>query len=1058
MSANDLKFFTNEESSTLYDRFNKTLRHTKYFDVLVGYFRASGFHLLQDALANIDKVRILIGLNVDKPLFEVIDSHQNQQKLDFEATDKIKDSFRNTISTEIETAKDEKEVEDGISKFVEFMKQGKIEVRAHKSQNLHAKVYIMRHPESALDFGRVITGSSNFSENGLNAQREFNVELKDRQDVDFALEKFNELWIDGIDLTKDYIDWFVGVKNPLQQVSPYDLYLKFLYEYFKEEINEPDVKPSVPNGFMELEYQSDAVKTAKRILNTYNGVFLADVVGLGKTYITAMLLQIMDEGRKLIICPPTLIENWREVLNEFYVHGFDVESIGSLDKIIKKGIEKYDYVIIDEAHRFRNEMTSGFDSLYKICKNKKVALVSATPLNNSLKDLEALLKLFMNLQNSPIPGIRNVEKLFNQAYSEINKMKKGSEEHLELVKFWNNKIREKILRHVMVRRTRADIKKFYKEDLQKQGLKFPKILPPEPVPYEFDVQVEKAFDQTIDLMKSKEFVYSRYTPLLYLKAGLTAFQEQQQFNARGFMRQLLVKRLESSFYAFKNTLSRFIKSYERFIEMFDSGDVYIGRDDVFSWIENEDFDRIEKAVAKEDLQKYKSTDFEPNLYEHLQKDLEQLKELSLIWRNIDSDPKFDAFLKALKSEKVLQTQKLIVFTEAKETADYLYEQLVKHYPNETFAISGAGGLFCGETYGFKIAKDIVEENYKPSDNARNDIRILITTDVLSEGVNLHRSNVLINYDLPWNPTRVLQRVGRVNRVGTQHETVHLFNFFPTAKSDKTLNLKDNIIAKINAFHSALGEDAKYLSTDDEQLNINPGLRGAKLYTALTTAPTEDDDFDPTLGYQKLLRDIRDKDTELFVRIKNMPKKIRSTQKSEEKSETGLLTFFRKGALKKFVYSTKSMGQGEELDLPEAIKRFECKKDEKLLPLPNDYYELLKLNKEFLGNNIDEDEGMGKKGKSNIKDIVDTIDAFKRNEKLTDDEQDLLKTASKNISNGFISKFQAKKMAAELKKTKNYQDVLGVVINFKTEWQEANIITGTDGKNEIILSKCFKGGK
>lgn len=1059
---NDLKFFTNDgESLSLYDRFKRILAHTKQFDILVGYFRSSGFHRLYKEFESIDNVRILVGLNVDKPIYEIFENSQNKSdKLDFEASDKVKADISKTIIHEIETAEDNKEVENGILKFVEYLKNGKITIKAHPSQNIHAKVYIMRHGEEAMDFGRVVTGSSNFSENGLIGQREFNVELKDRPDVDFAIEQFNKLWNESIDITKDYVDT-ITIKTPLNpEITPYDVYLKFIYEYFKEEINDDrDVDIKYPQNFMELKYQKEAVLNARRILKDYNGVFLADVVGLGKTYITSILLQTLNDGQKLIICPPTLIEYWEETLREFYVPGCKVVSLGALGKIIKKGVENYDYIVIDEAHRFRNEMTAGFDELYQICKNKKVVLVSATPLNNQLTDIEALLKLFMNLKNSPIPGMKNLEKIFADAKKAIDKAKRESpEKHLELVRYYSTKVREQILRHVMVRRTRTEIKKYYKDDLEKQSLHFPDVETPEKIIYEFDEQVEKAFDDTIEMLRDKSFRYARYTPLLYLKDGVDELRKQQQKNMRGFMKDLLVKRLESSFYAFHMTLGRFIESYKKFINKFDDGVVYVGDDNVWNLLENDEYVKIDKYITDGRLQEYKASDFEKSFKADLQSDLTVLEKIHGLWANVKQDPKLDAFVAALKSSDILKKQKLIIFTEAKETSDYLYEKLREHYPQDVFAISGSGGLFRGETYGFQTAKDMIEENYKPlkdKEKQKDDIRLLITTDVLSEGVNLHRSNVVVNYDLPWNPTRILQRVGRVNRVGTEHNKVYIYNFFPTKKSNDNLHLEENIIAKINAFHSALGEDAKYLS-DDEQLEQH-GL-AERLYRQLTTAPTDVcEEESSTLGYLKLLRDIRDNDKVLFKHIKDLPKKIRATQKVPEDYSTGLVTFFRKGTLKKFVYSTMH-AMTEELTLAEAIEKFECPETEKNQKLPDTYYDLLAANKKYLQEITQEDDIDVVGGRSNLKQIVGLLDGVKKLEDYTDTDRDMIITASKNIAAGHLSKFKAKKMWDVLKDTNNPQQVLGIVKDFQKDWQETETVVATECKNEVILSKCFNGGE
>jgi len=299
----DLKFFTNEPERDLYTRFNTILKNnTQYFDVLVGYFRTSGFFKLYPAMDETEKIRVLVGLNVDSKTLEIINlSHKE-----------AKEALSVNVEDEFNNSEDSSETEKGVRTFIDWLRSGKIEMRMYVEAPIHAKVYIMRKNlnVSAEHFGSVITGSSNFSMAGLVNNLEFNVELKDASDVQFALEKFEELWAKSVDISETYID-SVEKKTWLKDdITPYELYLKTLYEYFKEEINEDDVPIGdiLPSGFMKLKYQLDAVVEAEKKLEAYNGVFISDVVGLGKTYICAMLARKVSKGKKLFICPPVLIE------------------------------------------------------------------------------------------------------------------------------------------------------------------------------------------------------------------------------------------------------------------------------------------------------------------------------------------------------------------------------------------------------------------------------------------------------------------------------------------------------------------------------------------------------------------------------------------------------------------------------------------------------------------------------------------------------------------------------------------------------------------------------
>ena len=219
--STDLTFFTNEPNAALVDRFKSTLRAVRYFDVLVGYFRTSGFHQLADSLENVEKIRILVGLNVDQKTFELIDTVRSQTNIDFTSHKDTSNAAMEAAVTEIDASSDDFLTEYGIKKFIEFLSTDcpnpeedkanggngkKLEFRAYPSGNIHAKVYISRYSEEQVSFGSVITGSSNFSHSGLIGNREFNVELKDKGDVDFALDQFEDLWKDSVDLSEKFVE------------------------------------------------------------------------------------------------------------------------------------------------------------------------------------------------------------------------------------------------------------------------------------------------------------------------------------------------------------------------------------------------------------------------------------------------------------------------------------------------------------------------------------------------------------------------------------------------------------------------------------------------------------------------------------------------------------------------------------------------------------------------------------------------------------------------------------------------------------------------------------
>ena len=1090
----DLTFFTNEENSTLLDRFKATLKSTKYFDVLVGYFRSSGFYQLYDSLEEIEKIRILVGLNVDKKVYELMQVQEETGQIDFESHKRTKEQFQKNLIHEIEHSPEEDQrLEKGIQKFVEFLKKEcnsadvelghlgngkKLEIRAYPSKNIHAKVYIKRYNErvSGVQYGSVITGSSNFSESGFVAQREFNVELKNRTDVNFALDKFEKLWAESVDISEDFIEAATKKTWLNDSIKPYDLYLKCIYEYLEEDINlEEDWEPFLPDGFIELRYQKQAATHARKILETYNGVFLADVVGLGKTFISALLLQQL-QGHILIVCPPVLKEYWEESLRDFGVRSFKVESLGKLDHIINSDISKFKYVVVDEAHRFRNENTNAYANLLDICRGKKVILVTATPLNNTVDDIFAQLKLFQPPKNSTIPGVSNLQKFFNDCQKKLKaaKPKKNqiagavytditneTEEYKKVIKDVSDAIRNKVLKFVMVRRTRTDVKKYFSDDVQKQGLTFPDVAEPDRIVYRFEDGLENIFNNTIELLHN--FKYARYVPLLYYAGNkdLSEFERQQQKNVGGFMKGILVKRLESSFFAFKMSISRFIDSYKKFIEMYNQGTVYISKKaNVYDLITNDDFDTLEDLVEKDKAQKYNSDDFVENFLTDLEHDLNTLKRVNELWKTVFEDPKLDKFVQELKQHKVLNKRKVVIFTESKETGDYLYDHLQKEFPKQVMFYSSRGGRHENLSLLSKnsIARDIIRDNFDPNQKGNyqvNDIRLLITTDVLAEGINLHRSNVLVNYDLPWNPTRVLQRAGRVNRLGSKFNNVHIFNFFPTTVSDAHLGLEENITNKLQMFHYIMGEDARYL-TDGEEIGTQElfnTLNSKRAYTG------EDEEETSELKYLEMMRALRDTDPVKFEEIKRLPKKARSGMHKNALENDALITLFRLGKLKKFYINQG--GKSEEINFFDAIERLECKPNTPRAKLPNNYFEYLNINKARFALDTTQGQEPSKitGGRSNAAFIERILKdkLFKNYKKFTDTDEAFLDEVKQMLADGIIAKKTTQKVKKAIEKAAANQGIIDPMKvlhilqkNIKT-LSSANVNNETYNKREVILS-------
>lgn len=1056
---NDLTFFTNDDGHNLYNRFHTILsKNTRFFDVLVGYFRTSGFYLMYPSLEDIDKIRILVGLNADKKTVQIINASKDVQ-MTFDMTHKeVKEEFTKNVVAELQNSEDSYRVENGIKKFIKWLQSGKIEIRIYPDAPIHAKVYIMRKDlEKVPDqFGSVITGSSNFSKAGLVDNLEFNVELKDSRDVEYALEKFESLWLESIDIAEEYKETILEKTWVKDDITPYELYLKTLYEYFSEELNEDkndNFEEMLPDGFMKLQYQIDAVVQAKKTLDAYNGVFLSDVVGLGKTYISAMLARHL-RGQKLFICPPVLKDYWEKVLRQFDVAA-KVESLGKLDKLLEEGIDNYKYVFIDEAHRFRNQNTENFEKLHKICYGKKVILITATPQNNFSIDIANQIYLFQPKNNSTIiPGYPNIERFFQSLERKLKSYEKGSPEYRDILKSNSEEIRDKVLRHVMIRRTRNEVKEVYGDDLLNQGLSFPKLTAPMKIVYSYDKEIEEIFNETINVIKKLD--YARYKPLTYLNEidSRLATMMVSQRNMGGFMKSILVKRLESSFEAFKKSLNRFIHSYEKFITMCETGKVFISKKiDVYEMLDNGDDELIMSFVEEDKVQEYKIDDFNDGFLPSLKRDLNLLRVLQESWDEVIEDPKKNQFLFELKNNSLLKNKKVIIFTESKETADYIGEFLEEHFSKKTIVFSGQSS---------DIIRREIEANYNPNFDGtkKDDIQFLVTTDILAEGINLHRSNVLINYDLPWNPTKIMQRVGRINRVGTEHEQIFVFNFFPTAQANEHLPLEENITSKIQAFHDTLGEDFKYLS-DEEEVNSH------KLYTILNSKEllegNESEGISPQI-YLKYIRNVRDNKSELFAKIKNLPKKSKSGRNITKVNNHSTISFIKKGALKKFFISDGK--ETIEKTFLEAISYIECDSGEKKIHVPEEYFEYLNENKKVFELSLFEEQELITKTISktgNDAKIIKLLKGLSRVRTFTEEQEEKIKQLKQLWEDGNIPTTISKAVIKNIKDMKAPLKIYYEVINevpesYLIKKREVKNVINFSGDTEVILSEYLKKGE
>jgi superfamily II DNA or RNA helicase len=890
------KFFTNENGNTLIAKFEGIVQYLKpfYFDALVGYFRASGYFHIREMLRSVSQVRILVGIDVDALTAKYYDKGR---EIRFVAED-IRADFETFLRQDIQQSVYQRDVEDGIIQFVEDIASGKIQVRAHKDKRIHAKVYIFREKDKHdHGYGRVITGSSNLTDNGLASNFEFNVELRDNSDVDFAVETFEKLWAESVEILPAQANEIKQKTYLKDDFTPFEIYIKFLIEYFGHAIEyDPSSADDLPKGFAKLSYQIDAVNDGFEKLKQYNGFFLSDVVGLGKTVIGAMIARkfFYANGfrtRTLVICPPALKDNWHETLEKFDLPNYRIESSGSLHKIIDP--ERYDLVLVDEAHKFRSDYTESFNLLQQICKahckneglivtrednHKRVILISATPLNNRPEDIRSLLYLFQDAKFATLE-IGNLQHYF-AGHIEKYKMAKNQpdlEQAKQQIKAIYEDIRRDIIAPLTVRRTRTDIKENeqYKKDLDAQGIRFPHVNPPRRIFYQLDADMDALYDDTTYLIGNKDdkgLTYARYQAIKYFLDDVEKpkfrYAELISDQLAIIMRTFLIKRLDSSFTAFKTSLRHFRDANSAMLRMFEQDKIFIVPDlkgKVTDFIMDEREDELEILVIEmmeqgKNAMICKSADFKFEYLDRLKRDQKILENLVDRWEKVEQDPKFDEFLKQLQKKMLLKTtnpeQKLVVFTESVVTAKYLHERLSTYPEYKMLVVSSANR---------KEMMEAVKANFDanaPMEKRRNDFNIVISTEVLAEGVNLHRANSIVNYDTPWNSTRLMQRIGRVNRIGSVADEVFVYNFYPTAKVENDIELQKKAFMKIQAFHTALGEDSQIYSTLEE-------FESHSLFRE-----NVDGEKDRRLEVLMWLRRFKEENPERFRQIKNLPRRAR----------------------------------------------------------------------------------------------------------------------------------------------------------------------------------------
>lgn len=958
------KFFNNTPGNSLFDKLKGIATNMASFErflAVVGFFRSSGYFKLRKELGDISEIKILVGINID----DIFRKH-NKAVLMFGDSVKAKEIYENGFKEDIINSKYSPEVEAGIIQMCEDLIDGRLQMRICADKNLHAKFYLclpIEHSEHS--DGWVVMGSSNISESGLGLkqppQYELNVAMKDYDDVKYCHDEFVELWEKAIPLKADDIVSYKNKTHLGYQPTPYDLYIKVLIDTFGNQV-EDNFTMELPQGVKDLKYQKDAVIQGYQMLMEHNGLFLADVVGLGKTMIATMIAKRFVEANGgntniLVIYPPALAKNWADAFKLFGIKNkAQFITNGSLSKILEgkdqyKDKSEFDLIIIDEAHGFRNDTSGRYDELQKICKSpcvnggllhsyqKKVMLLSATPLNNRPSDLLNQLLLFQNSQSCTIDGIPNLKAFFSPLIQNYDRLMREREERdvtAEVDKIYEA-IRNKVIDKVTVRRTRNNIQNDpdYKADIALQGIVFPQILPPNELTYQMDSDTSVRFYKTLKMLtdsKSEQnplgigLNYARYRAVEYLKEEYRAKYKNAVHigqSLAGIYRVHMVKRLESSFYAFKKSLATLLRITTDMIKMFEENKVIIAPDLKVKDLQAKDMEldeiiqlALEKGYLEEDIL-YEAEAFAPEFLEMLHYDRVVLEQLNNDWNNENEDPKFDLFRNRLETEfmneDINASGKLVLFSESVDTLNYLYDRLTTEI---------------GRTDVLKITaanrdrfRQIIADNFDANNDTKaSQYNIIITSDVLAEGVNLHRSNVIINYDSPWNATRLMQRIGRVNRIGSVAPRIYNYMFYPSRQGDGEIQLYKNALVKLQGFHSAFGEDAQIYSHEEI-------VKEFKMFDSNVK-----DVIDKKIALLREVRELYNRDRNLYNKIKSLPMKSRAMRNTGKHSGKSIV-FVSSNVKTEFYLASSS--KVEAIDFLEAVKYLKANPEEQPAPFTNE---------------------------------------------------------------------------------------------------------------------------
>jgi hypothetical protein len=859
-------FATNRPGERVADAINAHLEHlrswNKDFEVAVAtaYFNPGGFGLLADGLEQLGRVRLLLGAEPERP-----ERQLRPLKESVSPTRAARARLRRALEghgRSLELDRDllgfDFSADQGARRLLDWLLSGKVEVRRLEDGFLHGKAFIVTTDDEG-----VIAGSSNFTYAGLATNIELNLGHYDPHVVGQVVGWFNDLWdqAKAFDLAALYAARF-------EEHAPYLIYLRMLWERYGQELRNEADAAGLPRIHLTA-FQRDGMWRAKRILAERHGVVIADEVGLGKSFLAGELIREAVEERRqrvLVISPATLRDGmWKKFLATYQlgVERISYEDLAG-DKRLNLGADgiklqfhprEYAMVVIDEAHNLRNPATLRANALRLLLAGtppKDLVLLTATPVNNALWDLYYLLAYFIkNDATFADAGIRSLRDHFANAMA-MNP-DDLSPEHLF-----------DILDAVAVRRTRSFVKAYYPNDTVIIGDQEVHITFPTPrvekVTYDLDVVLPGFFDRFAHALDSpvaasgdpSVLTLARYAPSRYRTDGDVQAYEVQ---LAGLLRSGLLKRFESSAYAFAQTCRKMARSHDAFLSLLAGGKVATGSA-LSDWIatDADDDDEVDIFIERHVAILDDATDYDLDLlHTDVVNDRDLLlafaKEAEVVTRH--DDPKLDALIEELatiaaeaKKEGIgaddeRDKRKVLVFSYFTDTVAWIFEHLTEMvgrdrrlavYRGRIAALSGSFGSKAEVLWGFAPRTTDAPEG---ADEDLYDI--VIATDVLSEGVNLQQARHIINYDLPWNPMRLVQRHGRIDRIGSQHSAVFMRCVFPDAQLDDLLGLEERLHRKIAHAAAAVGvtevlpgsraSEVNFAETRDEIERLRQGDAG-----------------------------------------------------------------------------------------------------------------------------------------------------------------------------------------------------------------------------------------